>query len=198
MSFSHPTHAELVGAAFAVALVLVACQALADSPPTLPTLPVLVESNVPAHDFGIADGQVPDGVTVFDDQYPAVDELDRDLLAALRAAATDSGVAFEISSGWRSEAYQRQVFEQAVARYGSEEAAAPWVARPGTSIHELGDAVDISNADATSWLAQNGGDYGLCQIYANEPWHYELRPAADDNGCPPMYADAAHDPRMRS
>ena len=26
--------------------------------------------------------------------------------------------------------------------------------------------------------------YGLCQIYGNEPWHYELRPDAVDHGCP--------------
>ena len=39
--------------------------------------------------------------------------------------------------------------------------------------------------------------YGLCQIYGNEPWHYELRPEAIDRGCPPMYADPTHDPRMQ-
>ena len=39
--------------------------------------------------------------------------------------------------------------------------------------------------------------YGLCRIYGNEPWHYELRPDAVDHGCPPMYADPTHDPRMQ-
>ena len=39
--------------------------------------------------------------------------------------------------------------------------------------------------------------YGLCQIYDNESWHYELRPEAIDRGCPPMYADPTHDPRMQ-
>jgi zinc D-Ala-D-Ala carboxypeptidase len=37
----------------------------------------------------------------------------------------------------------------------------------------------------------------LCQIYSNEPWHYELRPEAIDHGCPPMYADPTQDPRMQ-
>ena len=37
----------------------------------------------------------------------------------------------------------------------------------------------------------------LCQIYSNEPWHYELRPEAIDYGCPTMYADPTHDPRMQ-
>jgi hypothetical protein len=36
-----------------------------------------------------------------------------------------------------------------------------------------------------------------CQIYSNESWHYELRPQAIDHGCPPMYADPTHDPRMQ-
>jgi hypothetical protein len=38
--------------------------------------------------------------------------------------------------------------------------------------------------------------YGLCQSYGNEPWHYELRPDAVDDGCPPIYADPTEDPRM--
>jgi hypothetical protein len=60
-----------------------------------------------------------------------------------------------------------------------------------------GDAADIGHSDAASWLSQHGAAYGLCQIYANEPWHYELRSEAIDHGCPAMYADAAHDPRMQ-
>src|SRR4051794_3835486 len=41
------------------------------------------------HALGFADGEVPDGVTVFDDDYPAVANLDPALLRALRQAATD-------------------------------------------------------------------------------------------------------------
>ena len=41
-----------------------------------------------------------------------------------------------------------------------------------------GDAVDIGPFDATAWLSEHGAHYGLCQIYRNEPWHYELRPEA--------------------
>jgi hypothetical protein len=59
-----------------------------------------------------------------------------------------------------------------------------------------GDAVDIGPASATTWLASRGAADGLCQIYRNEPWHYELRPAASRQGCPDMYPDPAHDPRM--
>ena len=68
---------------------------------------------------------------------------------------------------------------------------------PTTSAHVSGDAVDIGPVDATAWLSEHGAEYGLCQIYGNEPWHYELRPEAIDHGCPPMYADPTHDPRMQ-
>jgi hypothetical protein len=150
--------------------------------------------------LGVADGEVPDGVTVFDDEYPAVANLDPALLGALRQAATEAagdGVEFYVNSGWRSPAYQQQLLDQAASKYGSTEEAARWVATPATSPHVRGDAVDIGRSDATSWLSEYGAEYGLCQVYGNEPWHYELRLEAVDHGCPPPYADPTNDPRMQ-
>jgi hypothetical protein len=150
--------------------------------------------------LGEADGAVPDGTTVFDDEIPGVANLDPDLLGALRQAATDAaddGVEFFVDSGWRSPEYQDQLLREAVSEYGSEEEAARWVATAETSPHVSGDAIDIGHFDATAWLSEHGAEYGLCQIYSNEPWHYELRPEAVDHGCPPMYADPTHDPRMQ-
>ncbi|WP_217230425.1 M15 family metallopeptidase [Streptomyces anulatus] len=149
---------------------------------------------------GEADGVVPDGVTVFDDGIPAVAKLDANLLEALRRAArdgADDGVELSVNSGWRSPEYQNQLLRKAVARYGSEGEAARWVATAKTSPHVSGDAVDIGSADAAEWLSEHGAGYGLCQIYRNEPWHYELRTEAIDRGCPRMYADPTQDPRMR-
>lgn len=146
------------------------------------------------------DGAVPDDVTVFDDGIPAVANLDPALLTALRRAATDASeddVGFVVNSGWRSPEYQERLLRQAVARYGSEEEAARWVATAETSPHVSGDAVDIGPSDATEWLSEHGAGYGLCQIYRNEPWHYELRPEAAGRGCPDMYGDPTEDPRMR-
>jgi hypothetical protein len=60
-----------------------------------------------------------------------------------------------------------------------------------------GDAVDIGPSGAAAWLSAHGAEYGLCRIYGNEPWHFELRPEAIDHGCPAMYADPTHDPRMQ-
>lgn len=147
-----------------------------------------------------ADGALPDGATVFDDRYPGVANLDPDLLQALREAATDAaddGIDFSVNSGWRSPEYQNQLLREAVSKYGSEEEAARWVATADTSRHVSGDAIDIGHSDATAWLSEHGAEYGLCQIYRNEPWHYELRPGAVDHRCPRMYADSTHGPRMQ-
>jgi hypothetical protein len=151
--------------------------------------------------LGEADGAIPDGATVFAEEIPGVANLDADLLGALRqaaSAAADDGVEFFVDSGWRSPEYQNQLLREAVTEYGSEEEAARWVASAETSAHVSGDAVDIGRFDATAWLSEYGDEYGLCQIYSNEPWHYELRPEAMDHGCPPMYADPTHDPRMQA
>jgi zinc D-Ala-D-Ala carboxypeptidase len=147
----------------------------------------------------VADGVVPDGVTVFDDEFPAVANLDPHLLDALRRAATaadDDGVEFSVTSGWRSPAYQDQLLREAVFEYGSEEEAARWVATAATSLHVSGDAVDIGG-DASAWLSDQGAAYGLCQTYRNEPWHFELRPHAVTSGCPIPHADPTHDPRLQ-
>jgi zinc D-Ala-D-Ala carboxypeptidase len=150
--------------------------------------------------LGEADGAVPNGTTVFDDEIPGVASLDPDLLDALRQAATDAaghGVVFLVDSGWRSPEYQNQLLREAVSEYGSKAEAVRWVATPHTSPHVSGNAVDIGPSEATAWLSKHGAEYGLCPIYSNEPWHYELRPEAIGHGCPPMYADPTHDPRMQ-
>jgi hypothetical protein len=148
------------------------------------------------------DGVVPDGaaVSVFDEELPAVGKLDPDLLDALRRAATDAeadDVGLRVNSGWRSPEYQQRLSQDAAAEYGSHDEAARWVATPETSAHVSGEAVDIGPSGAADWLSDHGASYGLCQIYGNEPWHYELRPAAVDDGCPPTYADPTEDPRMQ-
>ena len=147
-----------------------------------------------------ADGVLPGGVTVFDDRYPGVTNLHPDLLRALREAATDAagdGVRFHVNSGWRSPEYQNQLLREAVSKYGSAAEAARWVATPKASAHVSGNAVDVGTRNATAWLSEYGAEYGLCQIYGNEPWHYELRPDAVAHGCPALYADPTQDPRMQ-
>jgi D-alanyl-D-alanine carboxypeptidase len=168
--------------------------------PSSAATPVDRSRNEQRDALGEAGGAVPDGTTVFDDEVPGVAKLDPGLLGALRRAATDAaddGVEFVVDSGWRSPAYQEQLLREAVSKYGSEEEAARWVATATTSAHVSGRAVDIGPSDAAAWLSGHGAAYGLCQIYGNEPWHYELRPEAVDHGCSPMYSDPTQDPKMR-
>jgi zinc D-Ala-D-Ala carboxypeptidase len=184
---------------------LVSSSSTVPAPSTVPSpsaaaSPVDRSRNEQRYALGEADGSVPDGTTVFDNEVPGVANLDSALLGALRRAATDAaadGVEFVVDSGWRSPEYQEHLLRGAVSKYGSEAEAARWVATPNTSAHVSGDAVDIGPSAAAAWLSEHGAAYGLCQIYANEPWHYELRPEAADQGCPSMYADPTHDPRMQ-
>ncbi|XVV36114.1 M15 family metallopeptidase [Streptomyces sp. CA-100214] len=187
----------------ALIIAALGCQALASpSPPMSPTAsPGEARPTEPPGVIDEEEGVVPDGTTVFATDVPAVTRLEPALLAALRRAATDAeddGVqTSRVNSGWRSEDYQKQLLDEAVDQYGSKEEAAKWVATPETSAHVSGDAVDIEGSDATAWLSRNGSAYGLCQTYANEPWHYELRPEAAAHGCPAMYDNPAQDPRTQ-
>ena len=48
---------------------------------------------------------------------------------------------------------------------------------------------DIAPVEADHWLIANGARFGLCQVFANEIWHFEL--VADDGQCPPLKPNAA-------
>jgi len=145
-------------------------------------------------DVGVDDGFIESGgaVSPFADELPAIANLDAALRAAMQEAAraaTADGVEFVVTSGWRSAAYQQVLFDDAVRTYASEEIARQYVLGPEKSKHVTGHAVDIGRTDANSWLSQHGADYGLCQTYANEMWHFEL--ATSPGGeCPAQLSDA--------
>jgi len=142
---------------------------------------------------GADDGRVASTASLADAGVPAIGKLDPGLLSAMRAAeraARSDGIAFEVTSGWRTPRYQQWLLDQAVTTYGSEERALQWVAPPDRSHHVTGDAIDIAPLAAQSWLIQRGATWGLCQIYVNEPWHFEL--ATEPGGvCPALREDAA-------
>lgn len=132
-------------------------------------------------------------VSVHDGSEPAVTRLDPHLHAALARAADAAeaaGVTLRINSGWRSAAYQRVLLEEAEKTYGNATDAGRWVRTPQTSTHVTGEAVDVGPSSASRWLVQHGARYGLCQTYANEPWHFELR-ATRDGRCPPSRPDSS-------
>lgn len=126
---------------------------------------------------------------------PEVTRLEPGLRTAVRQAALGAQAAgvkdFWLTSGWRSRQTQQELFDQAVTRYGSEQEVLRWVASPATSEHVAGDAVDIGPAETAQWMHHHSAEFGLCRMYANEIWHYELRPEGADH-CPAMVQDSAH------
>jgi zinc D-Ala-D-Ala carboxypeptidase len=129
----------------------------------------------------------------FDLSSPAVNRLDPALLDAIEQAAYSAaadGITIGLNSGWRSPEFQQRLFDDAVAQYGSADIAGQYVASPQVSKHVIGKAVDVGPAGADDWLIRNGSAFGLCQIYSNEIWHFEL--AADYGGvCPLLRANVA-------
>ncbi|MCX2955305.1 M15 family metallopeptidase [Lentzea sp. NEAU-D7] len=125
------------------------------------------------------DGSIPENesISLDDGEHAAIANLDPALLAAMRKAAADArlaGVELRVTSGWRSAEHQQRLLDEAVELYRSEEEARRWVHPPDRSAHVTGKAIDIGPTNADDWLIQHGADYGLCQAYANEMWHFEL------------------------
>ncbi|WP_370490347.1 M15 family metallopeptidase [Mycobacterium sp. pV006] len=162
-------------------------------PPPAPTAPPADPLTIGDAAVDTTSGWLPDGVTlspIEDAANPILAQLDPNLLRAVqdaaRAAAAD-GVELNVTSGWRSPGFQQRLFDDAVRTYGSWDRAAELVATPEVSKHVTGQAVDIGPAAADHWLIANGQRFGLCQIYANEIWHFELV----SGPCPPLLPNAA-------
>lgn len=79
-----------------------------------------------------------------------------------------------VVSGRRSPAKQSILWADALARYGSAEAADDWVARPGTSMHEKGLAVDLGGDVEVAAAIVENLDLPLHRPLSHEPWHFEL------------------------
>ncbi len=80
-----------------------------------------------------------------------------------------------IGSAYRSVERQAELWEQALAKYGSVAEARKWVAPPGKSQHGEGQAVDLKYAspEVKKWVHENAARYGMHFPLSNEPWHME-------------------------
>ena len=111
-------------------------------------------------------------------------------LLRMHQAALAAGVAgsLQITSAYRSFAYQKQLFFRYAERDG-EEVANRYAARSGQSQHQLGLTLDFfpvgvafAKTAAGKWLLANALDYGFSLSYPDgqeaftgysyEPWHY--------------------------
>lgn len=107
-------------------------------------------------------------------------------LSQLFIDAKADGVMLTVASGYRSYDYQKQLYDEYVAKNGKV-VAADLSALPGYSEHQSGLAVDIDPLAPTtvntaqSWLAKNAWHYGFIIRYTPgkdavtgyqyEPWH---------------------------
>ncbi|GEL96212.1 hypothetical protein CCO02nite_28700 [Cellulomonas composti] len=123
------------------------------------------------------DAPVPFDRTVLTSQgvrvHPCLAAPVEAMLDAARAAGLDLG-----ASGWRSHEQQVALRER---NCDAEGRCSPPTAVPGTSRHERGLALDVtdhghavrSGSTAYAWLAAHAGAYGLHNL-PTEPWHWSV------------------------
>ena len=80
------------------------------------------------------------------------------------AAARADGVRLIVTSGYRSDAEQAELYE----RHPDPK----WVAPPGKSLHRFGTELDLGPPSAYGWLARNARRFHFIQRYEWERWHY--------------------------
>jgi len=104
-------------------------------------------------------------------------------LDQLMAGAQSAGIDIRLLSCYRSIAEQQVLWEKTLAKYnGNEQEARKWTAKPGTSAHHTGRAIDFGDPTKSkagsklyNWLLTNGAKYGFYN-YQPEPWHWEYNP----------------------
>lgn len=103
------------------------------------------------------------------------------LEAMIAAAPEEIRKNLKITSGYRSNDRQSELWADAVKKYGSVEEARKWVAPPGKSQHNHGNAADLEflTPEAKAWVHANAGEFGLAFPLANEDWHIEAASARD-------------------
>ena len=103
------------------------------------------------------------------------DGMDASFARKLQALIQASGGRVSVFSGYRSKEVQAELWADALAKYGSPDAARMWVAPPGKSNHGHGIAADLGyeTDDAQAWVHANAGRFGLTFPMDWEPWHIE-------------------------
>ncbi|RWZ55249.1 D-alanyl-D-alanine carboxypeptidase family protein [Halobacillus fulvus] len=141
------------------------------------------------------DLRVPDVSFSFDEDHPKK-QMRAEAAGALERlfkAAEAQGIELVAASGYRSYERQKSIYERNVEVYGEEETNT-FSAKPGTSEHQTGLAMDVTSAAMAfrldqsfidtpegSWLADNAHQYGFVIRYPEgktditgytyEPWH---------------------------
>ena len=152
------------------------------------------ERNEMPEDYEVTLKTLPDG--------NKVDERAYEDLTAMLEACRKAGLQPKICSSYRTQSKQTYLYNNKIARLrnagysrkAAEAEAGRWVARPGTSEHQLGLALDIVSQSYQAltkkqektaeqkWLMEHCWEYGFILRYPNdkseitgigyEPWHY--------------------------
>ena len=152
---------------------------------------VLVNKTHPIKDnYDIPLMTLSNGIQIDERIYPDLQAMFND--------ARSQGIDPTVGEGYRSHSEQKRMMRRKICQLlkegyslrKAEETANKWVAKPGTSEHELGIALDInankngysSNEDVYQWLENNAYRYGFILRYPQgkeditminyEPWHY--------------------------
>jgi hypothetical protein len=80
------------------------------------------------------------------------------------AAAAPDGISLSITSAFRSDAEQAELFAQ--------NPDPTWVAPPGKSLHRCATELDLGPPSAYGWLARNASRFGFLKRYSWESWHF--------------------------
>lgn len=117
--------------------------------------------------------------------------MDSDFQSRLNALIDASDGQVWLVSGDRDTETQTRLWNEAVAKYGPEEAR-NWVAPPGHSNHEKGIAADLGgNLELAAQLAPQ---FGLYRPMSWEPWHFEPVGSRGSDSDPQAYTTRPSDP----
>jgi LAS superfamily LD-carboxypeptidase LdcB len=151
--------------------------------------------------LGSASDPIPDNLAMVPRQYAFdssrifVTRETRDAFVAMVKQAEKDGVFFKAKSGFRSYAYQRQLFAARMSKGRSFEQVCKNVAPPGYSQHMLGQAFDLAadtvpfaDSKAYKWLKANASKFGFVESYPEntedgfswEAWHWRYMWVAKD------------------
>lgn len=129
-----------------------------------------------------------------DSEQMQVRKITATAMEDLFRAASDNKFSLMFASGFRSQSYQKSLYDSYVAKDG-QVAADRYSARPGHSEHQTGLAFDVEPADKRceleqcfgdlaegKWLSEHANEYGFIVRYGKdqeqltgyeyEPWHF--------------------------
>ena len=94
-------------------------------------------------------------------------------LREVMAIAESKGIRVEVFSSYRSKSYQNTLFQRAIRKYGSAAKARKWVAPPGKSRHNYGQAIDLNMYRNGRKIPQREFDRIIAQAGMYRPMSYE-------------------------